>query len=136
WDVDGLYLWLGPTGAATHVDADWDTTFGADATVIRIREQRTLAALGATANASLWTVRGGGRLSIDALVGTRIAGLMTGLSAGPILELARTEHARFGGSLGVWTFFGIAPFMRVGVVQELGAFVELGVHIALPVLHR
>lgn len=136
WDLDGLYLWLGPTGAASHVAQEWDTTFGADATVIRVREQRSLAFVGGTAGASLWTVRGGGRIWVDALAGTRIRGTAVGLSLGPIVELARTEHARFGGSVGVWTFFGIAPFARLGAVQELGAFVEIGLHISLPVLHN
>jgi hypothetical protein len=136
WDLDGIYLWLGPTGAASHVDATWDSTIGADATVIRVREHRGLGAIGGSLGASRWTERGGGRIWLDALVGTRIFGRMAGVSAGPILELSDLAHPRIGASAGVWTFAGITPFARIGAVQELGMFGEIGVHIALPVYRR
>ena len=133
WDLDGLYLWLGPTGAASRIDAEWDSTIGADATVIRIRERETLGAIGVTLGASRWTVRDGGRIWLDGLAGTRLW-RMVGVSAGPIVELAELAHPRFGGSVGVWAFFGVAPYVRTGMVSDLGGFVEVGVHIALPVL--
>lgn len=136
WNLDGLYVWLGPVGAASHVDSTWDSTFGADLSVVRVRERAPLAALGATAGAGVWTERGGGRIWLDALVGTRLGGRMVGASAGPILELAELAHPRLGGSVGVWAFFGVTPFARFGVVHELGAFAEVGVHIALPVFRR
>jgi hypothetical protein len=135
WDLDGLYLWLGPTTAASRIDADWDSTIGADATVIRVREREALGAIGATFGASRWTVRGGGRIWLDGLVGTRL-GRMVGLSAGPIVELSELAHPRLGGSLGLWAFVGVTPFVRAGMVNELGGFLEIGVHIALPVLRR
>lgn len=136
WDLDGTYVWLGPTGAASHVAADWDSTFGGDLAVLRIRERRTLAAIGATLGGATWTARGGGRLWLDALAGTRIAGRMVGVSAGPILELAELAHPRPGASVGLWVFAGVTPFARVGAVQELGTFAEIGLHIALPVYRR
>jgi hypothetical protein len=136
WDLDGFYLWLGPSGAASHVDAVWDSTIGADAAVVRIRERDRLALLGGSLGASRWTERGGGRIWLDALVGSRVAGRMAGVSAGPILELSELAHPRFGGSIGVWAFVGITPFARIGTVQELGTFGEVGIHIALPVIRR
>ncbi|MBA2542412.1 MAG: hypothetical protein H0V17_22415 [Deltaproteobacteria bacterium] len=136
WDLDGLYLWLGPSAAASHVDTEWDSTIGADAAVIRIREQAAVAAIGGSLGASRWTVRGGGRIWLDAMVGTRVVGRMAGLSAGPIVELSDFSHPRLGGSIGVWTFIGITPFARLGTVQDLGMFGEVGVHIALPVFKR
>lgn len=135
WDLDGVYLWLGPSGAASHIDAEWDSTIGADATLIRVRERELLGALGVTLGASRWTVRGGGRVWLDGLAGTRI-GRMMGVSAGPILEMSELSHPRFGGSVGLWGFIGVAPFVRAGMVQELGGFVEIGLHIALPVIRR
>ena len=135
WDLDGLYLWLGPTGAASHIDADWDSTIGADASLVRIRERELLGTIGATFGASRWTVRGGGRLWLDGVAGTRM-GRMVGVSAGPILELNELSHTRFGGSVGLWAFIGVAPFVRAGMVQDLGGFVEVGVHIILPVLRH
>jgi hypothetical protein len=126
-------LWLGPTGAASRIDAQWDSTIGADATLIRVRERDALGAIGATLGASRWTVRGGGRIWLDGLVGTRMW-RMVGISAGPMLELSELAHPRLGGSVGLWAFVGVTPYVRTGMVSELGTFVEFGVHIALPVL--
>jgi hypothetical protein len=136
WDLDGCYLWLGPSGAASHVDASWDSTIGADAAVVRIRERDPLAVIGGAFGASRWTERGGGRLWLDALAGTHLGGRLIGLSAGPLLELSDLAHPRLGGSLGLWAFFGITPFVRIGAVRELGAFGEVGIHLALPVFRR
>jgi hypothetical protein len=133
WDLDGLYLWLGPTGAASHIVAEWDSTVGADATLVRVRERAALGVVGASLGASRWTVRGGGRIWLDGLVGTRV-GRMVGASAGPLLELSELAHPRVGGSVGLWAFVGVTPFVRAGIVSELGGFVEIGVHIALPVI--
>jgi hypothetical protein len=136
WDLDGFYIWLGPIGAASHVDADWDSTFGADLAIVRIRERSPLGAIGVDGGASLWTARDGGRVWLDMVVGTRLGGRMFGATAGPILELSELAHPRLGGSVGVWAFFGITPFARVGTVEDLGTFAEVGVHIALPVFRR
>jgi hypothetical protein len=134
-DLDGTYVWLGPSGAASRIDAEWDSTVGGDLSLVRVRENDALGAIGASFGAQRWTVRGGGRLWLDAIVGTKI-GRMIGLSAGPIVELNELAHPRVGGSVGAWAFVGVAPYVRVGAVQDLGGFVELGVHIALPVVRR
>jgi hypothetical protein len=135
-DLDATYLWLGPSGAASRVDAEWDSTIGADASVIRVREHARLAAIGGSLGGSRWTARGGGRLWLDAIAGTRVLGVMTGVSAGPLVELSDLAHPRIGGSIGVWAFVGVTPFARIGTVQELGMFGEVGLHIALPVVGR
>ena len=133
WNLDGIYLWLGPSGAAGYVDTEWDSLIGADVSVLRVRERERLGALGISLGGARWTERGGGRLWVDGLVGTRL-GRMVGLSAGPLVELAELSHARVGGSVGAWAFVGVTPFVRVGAIQDLGGFVEVGVHIALPVV--
>lgn len=135
WDLDGLYLWLGPTGAASHVDGAWDSTIGGHLAIVAVRERAPLSVVGAMVGASLWTARGGGRIWADAVAGTRI-GRMVGVSAGPILELSELTHPRIGGSIGLWGFLGVTPFARVGFVDGLGGFAEIGVHLALPVLRR
>jgi hypothetical protein len=61
---------------------------------------------------------------------------MIGLSLGPVLELSDERHPRFGGSVGVWAFLGVTPYARVGFVDELGGFAELGLQIALPAIRR
>jgi hypothetical protein len=135
-DLDGTYLWLGPIGAASRIDARWDSTFGAETALVVVRERERIGALGANLGASRWTARGGGRVWVDGLIGTRLAGHLAGISLGPIVELSDLAHPRPGGSLGVWAFAGITPFVRVGAVAELGMFAEFGVHISLPVLRR
>jgi hypothetical protein len=135
WDLDGIYLWLGPTGAASHIDAEWDSTIGADVTLVRVRERDMLGVIGGTLGASRWTVRGGGRIWLDALAGTRLV-RMVGVSAGPLVELSELAHPRLGGSIGLWAFVGVTPYVRAGMVSDLGGFVEIGVHIALPVIRR
>ena len=135
WNLDGYYVWLGPTGAASHVDAEWDSTFGGHVALVRVRERDRLGVVGAMVGATLWTERGGGRIWVDGLAGTRIL-RMVGVSAGPMVELSELAHPRYGGSVGVWAFLGVTPFVRVGAVEDLGAFAEIGVHIALPVLRR
>jgi hypothetical protein len=136
WNLDGTYLWLGPVGAASYVDARWDSTFGGEAAVVAVHERESLGVLGVNLGASRWTGRGGGRLWADGLVGTHLIGRMMGASLGPILELSELSHPRIGASIGVWGFAGITPFARIGAVSNLGMFAELGVHIALPVLRR
>lgn len=136
WDLDGTYVWLGPTIAASHVVGAWDSTVGGDLAIIRIRERSPLSAIGGTAGGSLWTERGGGRLWADALVGTRLGGWMIGATAGPIVELSDVVHPRYGASFGVFAFLGVTPFARLGYVEGLGGFFEIGVHLTLPVLRR
>lgn len=134
--LDGLYLWLGPTGAASRVDGQWDSTFGGQGALLRVREQATLGVIGGSLGASLWTERTGGRIWGEAVLGTRLIGHMVGASVGPIVELGDLAHPRFGGTVGLWAFVGVTPFVRFGMVDELGGFAEVGLHIALPVLRR
>jgi len=136
WDLDGTYLWLGPLAAASHIDAQWDSTFGADIALVVIRERAPLALVGGNLGASRWTERGGGRVWVDGLLGTHLLGRMLGVSLGPIVELSELAHPRPGASIGVWVFAGITPFARLGAVADHGIFAEIGVHIALPILRR
>jgi hypothetical protein len=136
WDLDGTYLWLGPLGAASHVDARWDSTFGADLALVVVRERERLGLVGVDLGASRWTERGGGRVWVDGMMGTHLLDRMMGISLGPIVELSDLAHPRLGASIGVWGFAGITPFARLGAVADLGMFAEIGIHIALPVLRR
>ena len=135
-DLDGTYVWLGPVGAASYVDSQWDSTFGVDASVVRVREHELVSEIGGSLGLVAWTARGGGRLTADLLVGTSSLGVPLGLTAGPLVELNDYAHPRVGGSVGVWGFALVTPFARVGVVESLGTFAEIGVHIALPVFRR
>ena len=136
WDLDGTYLWLGPVGAASHVDQRWDSTIGGQAAVGVVREQAPISFVGAALGASRWTARGGGRIWLDGAIGTRALGPLVGASLGPLLELSELAHPRLGASIGVWGYAGVAPFARLGAVSGLGFFAEVGIYLALPVLGR
>ncbi len=136
WDLDGTYLWLGPIAAASHIDSRWDSTFGGQIAVLRVRERDSIGVIGGSFGASLWTERTGGRVWGEALLGTPLLGRMVGASVGPILELGDLAHPRLGGSIGLWAFLGVTPFVRFGIVDELGGFAEVGLHLGLPVLRR
>jgi len=136
WDLDGFYVWLGPIGGASYVDAKWDSMFGGEAAVAVVRERASLALVAVDVGGNRWTARDGGRMWVDGLLGTRVLGRMMGASLGPLLEISQLARPRIGGSIGVWGFAGITPFARVGAITDLGIFAELGVHIALPVLRR
>ncbi|MFT3691524.1 MAG: hypothetical protein QM831_00165 [Kofleriaceae bacterium] len=135
-NLDGNYLWLGPSGAATYIDGEWDTVFGIDASILRVREHEPLAVIGGTIGATHYASRSGGRLYAELVAGTELDGHAVGVTAGPLLDLSDTEHPKVGGSVGLWGFVGIAPYVRAGAVQTLGSFVEIGIHIALPVIRR
>lgn len=136
WDLDGTYLWLGPIGAAGYLDATWDSTFGGELAIVRVRERSAVGVIGANLGASRWTAREGGRVWLDGVIGTRVLGKMMGASIGPMIELSELRPTKLGGSIGVWVFAGITPFVRAGAVSDLGVFADLGIHIALPVLRR
>ena len=65
WDLDGLYVWLGPVGAASRIDQTWDSTVGGDLSIVRVREREWLGAIGGTVGASRWTERGGRKCGRD-----------------------------------------------------------------------
>ncbi len=131
-DLDGMYLWLGPSATGSYADGRWDSTFGAALALVRVREAAPLAVLGVSTGIGKWTERDGGRIWADLVLGTRRLGPTVGLTLGGILELAELANPRPGGAVGLWLFTGVTPFVRAGLVTELGGFVELGLHIALP----
>jgi hypothetical protein len=134
-DLDGWYLWLGPGGGAAWIDDRWYSTFGAAATVVRVRERAWLGALGVSVGAARWTERDGGRVWMDGLVGSRrVGGVMVGATVGPMLELGDLRHPKIGGSGSIWVFAGVVPYVRLGVVNAAGEFLEAGVQLSLPAL--
>jgi hypothetical protein len=132
-DLDGGYLWLGITGAATRADGSWDSTFGGDAAVLRVRERSALAITGVGLTGTRMATEERWRLSLDGVAGTRIAGVLAGVAIGPSLDLARVDHARAGATATAWVFAGITPFVRVGVLVDGTAYIDIGARLGFPV---
>lgn len=138
-DLDGSYVWLAlwgaRTGAADGGRGGYDSCIGGELAFTRVRESQALGLLGVTAGGGRYASSDDGRLWANAIVGTRRGtGWMAGGSAGALLELSPTARPKLGGAVGVWAFVGVVPFLRIGAMEGRGAFAELGVEIALPVL--
>lgn len=134
-DLDGLHIWLGPVGAATHVDGAWDSAWGGTIAAIRIRERAPVGALGVWLGGTHYALRDGGRIWLDGVVGTRrIGGRMLGTAAGPVVELGDLRHPRLGAQASIWCFAGVVPYARLGVLEASGSFVEVGLSLGLPAL--
>ncbi|MEZ4400534.1 MAG: hypothetical protein R3B06_10975 [Kofleriaceae bacterium] len=132
-DLDGIQLWLGPGGLATRVEGRWESTWGGTVGVVRVSEHRTLATVGGWFGAAHYASRDGGRLWLEATLGTRaVGGYLLGVAAGPTVELGVAHHPRGGGAVALWGFAGIQPVVRVGWLDGPGAFVEVGVSLAVP----
>ncbi len=132
-DLDGLHVWLGPVGAATRIEGGWDSAWGGNLAVLRVRERAPLAIAGVWFGAAHYAVRDGGRAWIDGVVGTRRLGArMLGAAAGPVIELGDLHHPRVGAQTSIWCFAGVVPYARAGVLQTSGVFVEVGISLSVP----
>lgn len=134
-DLDGLHLFVGPIGAATHVGDGWDSAWGGSLAIMRIRERAWLGTAGAWLGAAHYGATDGGRVWIDGVAGTRrLVGKMVGVGAGPVVELGSLRHPRFGAQASIWCYAGVVPYARLGVLDASGPFVELGVSLSIPAL--
>jgi hypothetical protein len=134
-DLDGLHVWLGPIGAATHVENQWDSAWGGTIAVIRIREHARVGAIGGWLGAAHYAVRDGGRVWLDGVVGTRrLGGHMLGAGVGPVLELGDLRHPNGGAQATFWCFAGVVPYARLGVLEASGSFVEVGISLSVPAI--
>lgn len=134
-DLDGLHLFVGPIGAATHVGDGWDSAWGGTLALARIRERAWLGTAGAWLGAAHYGATDGGRVWIDGIAGTRrLVGKMVGVGVGPVVELSTLRHPRFGAQASIWCFAGVVPYARLGVLDASGSFVEVGVSLSIPAL--
>jgi hypothetical protein len=134
-NLDGVYLALGPVGALVHVEDDWDGAFGGELSLWRVRERQLISGVGIGLGGHKFSERDGGRLwgEISAAHRTPL-GLALGVAAGVATEVDDLITPRWGAYGSLWLFAGVLPYVRVGSVQTSGAFVDLGIKIALPAI--
>lgn len=134
-DLDGVHVWVGPIGAATHVDGTWDSAWGGTVAALRIRERAALGAVGVWLGGAHYALRDGGRVWIDGVAGSRrLGGKMLGVAAGPVVELGDLHHPHVGAQTTIWCFAGVVPYARLGVLEASGPFVEVGISLSVPAL--
>lgn len=131
--LDGLYFTLGPVAAAVRLDRDWTSAAGLEASLVRVRERQLPAAYGLSLGAFRYTDRDGGRVWLEAESALkRPLPVAVGLGLGAMVDLDEIRPPRWGVQSTLWIFVGIVPYVRVGVAQENGGFVEAGFMIKVP----
>jgi hypothetical protein len=122
-------------GSAVRLEGAWDRAFGAEVGIGRLGEERGLSMWALSGGVLGFSRRSGGRAWTEGMIGTRWpAGIPLGLGAGPAVELDDLRRPRWGGQVTLWALAGVMPYLRLGAVQQGGAFVDLGVRIAFPVV--
>ncbi len=128
------FLALTVLGSAVRAEGEWDSGFGGEIAIGALRDQSALAAWVAGIDFLAYSERSGGRVTLEAALGTRWpTGALIGLAGGPVIELDDFRRPRAGGQLSVWIFAGVVPYVRAGTVENGGFFVNLGLRIPLPV---
>lgn len=128
------FLALTVLGSAVRAEGEWDSGFGGEIAVGALRDQAALAAWAAGIDFVAYSERSGGRITLEGALGTRWpAGVLVGVSGGPVIELDDFRRPRAGGQLSLWIFAGVVPYVRAGTVENSGFFVDLGLRIPLPV---
>ncbi|HTJ44338.1 MAG TPA: hypothetical protein VL463_19680 [Kofleriaceae bacterium] len=129
-DLDGLYLHVGPALAAVRREGAWDSAVGGTISLARVREREAVSVVGGRVTGARWGL-GGARVAAEGLVA--FGDWKIGVVGGPLVDLADLHHPRIGASAAIWCFAGVVPYLRVGVIEASGGFVEAGLEIPLPV---
>lgn len=132
-DLDGWYVHLGPAVAAVRREGAWDSSVGGELSVTRVHERDRLAVIGARVMAARWSL-GGGRVAAEGLAA--FGAWKIGVTGGPLVDLDDLHHPRIGASAAIWCYAGVVPYLRVGVIEASGGFIEAGLEIPLPVFRR
>jgi hypothetical protein len=105
---------------------------GGELSIVRVHEREALSVIGGRLIAGRWTAAVGGRIGLEAVAATDL-GAIVGVAAGPLVDLGDLHHPRIGGSVAIWCYAGVVPYVRVGVIDSSGGFIEAGLEIPLPV---
>jgi hypothetical protein len=135
-DLDGTYLTAGPLAAAVASDVGWNAAVGAELSLVHLRERHFPALLGLSVGGLVFDSRPGLRSWAELELATDALPVKLGLSAGLAAQFDRVAPPHYGAQATVWLFAGVVPYVRVGTLEELGSYFELGVMIKIPVKIR
>jgi hypothetical protein len=130
--LDGLWLTAGPIAGAVHLHDSWNSLVGAELSVVRLREADKVSVLGLAGGFVVFDEREGARVWTELELGTSFGSFGVGVSAGVTAEFDQVVPPRWGTQGTLWLYAGIVPYVRVGVVEETGRYVETGVMIKVP----
>jgi hypothetical protein len=135
-DLDGTYLTAGPVAGALAIQDTWNSAVGAELSLVRLREGRLPALLGVSVGGVVFDRTPGLRSWAELEAGIDRLPVKLGLSVGLAAQLDRVLPPRFGAQATLWVFAGIVPYVRIGVLDELGSYFEAGLMIKIPVKIR
>jgi hypothetical protein len=135
-DLDGTYLTAGPVAGALAIQDTWNSAVGAEVSLVRLREGRFPALLGVSLGGVVFDHLPGLRSWAEVELGIDRWPVKFGVSAGLAAQFDRVVPPHFGAQATVWVFAGIVPYVRIGVLEELGSYFEAGLMIKIPVKIR
>jgi hypothetical protein len=135
-DLDGTYLTAGPVAGAQAAQDTWNAAAGAELSLVRLREGTFPALLGVSVGGLVFDSVPGLRSWAEVELGVDALPVKFGVSAGFAAQFDRVIPPHFGAQATLWVFAGIVPYVRVGTLDELGSYFEVGVMIKIPVKIR
>ena len=133
-NLDGWYLTIGPVAAAAHVHGRWISAIGGEASLVRLDEHRLPAVLGVAGGGVSYSSLPGGRFWLEAEIGIEDPlPFALGIAVGATAEVNHVDPPRFGVEATLWAVGGFVPYVRVGTLEIVGSFVEMGVMLKVPV---
>lgn len=135
-DRGSWFVAVAAVGSAVRVEQAWDTGFGGEVGVGRAGAagRRAFGLAAASVGGLAYSERSGGRAWGELSLGTRPLGWLLGVGGGPVVELDEIRGPRVGWQATVWVLAGVVPYVRMGGLEEAGAFVDVGVRIAFPAI--
>ena len=135
-DLDGTYLTAGPVAGALAIQDTWNSAVGAELSLVRLREGQFPALLGVSVGGVVFDSAPGLRSWAEVELGIDRWPVKFGVSAGLAAQFDRVVPPHFGAQATLWVFAGIVPYVRIGVLEELGSYFEAGLMIKIPVKIR
>jgi hypothetical protein len=135
-DLDGTYLTAGPVAGALATQDTWNSAVGAELSLVRLREGRFPALLGVSVGGVVFDRLPGLRSWAELELGIDRFPVKFGVSAGLAAQFDRVVPPHLGAQATLWVFAGIVPYVRIGVLDELGGYFEAGLMIKIPVKVR
>jgi len=133
-NLDGVYLFVGPTGGTIHAGGEWDSSIGGHLSIATYSEHRALTLAAIDLGLTQVGREAGGRAWITPSVGSRVAGSLVVFSAGLSAQWDPVEPPKLGPVATIGWFVGVLPTLSVGRHQRSGTFVEVGLRLTLPAL--
>jgi hypothetical protein len=135
-DLDGTYVTAGPVAAAQASQNNWNSAVGAELSLVHLREGAWPALFGIALGGVVFDSEPGLRTWIEAEAAIDRLPVKLGISAGFAAKWDRVDPPHLGAQATLWAFAGVVPYVRIGALDGLGSYFEVGLMIKVPVKIR